>query len=66
MVGTVKAFKLPIDYVLHDMSYANVVMYSACLPSYTAKNGKYKAKDAVIDANDPRNRAKVKEILLGE
>ncbi len=67
MAGTVKAFKLPIDYVLYDMSYANVVMYSACLPSFSAKRkGKSKDHGEVIDADDPRNRAKVREILNGD
>lgn len=67
MAGTVKAFRLPIDYVLYEMSYANVIMYSACLPSYSAKkNGKSKDGGAVIDANDPRNRNQVRAILFGE
>ena len=67
MAGTVKAFKLPIDYVLYDMSYANVVMYSACLPSFSAKRkGKSKDHVEVIDADDPRNRSKVREILNGD
>lgn len=67
MAGTVKAFKLPIDYVLYDMSYQNIVMYSACLPSYSAKKkGKSKDRGEVIDADDKRNMDKVREILFGK
>ena len=66
MAGTVKAFKLPIDYVLYDMSYANVVMYSACLPSFSAKR-KGKSNDGdVIDADDPHNLNKVRRELFGD
>ncbi|MGL5913357.1 MAG: hypothetical protein ACRCZB_04265 [Bacteroidales bacterium] len=44
---------MPIDYVLHEISYANMIMYSATLPSY---NSSKKSEDGnVIDANDPRN-----------
>lgn len=66
MAGTVKAFKIPIDYVLYDMSYQNIVMYSACLPSYSAKKKGKKDYGEVIDADDPRNRAKVREIINGD
>jgi hypothetical protein len=35
------SYHLPFDYVLYDMSYANVYMYNAVLPSYDfdAKKG---------------------------
>lgn len=62
----VKAFTLPIEYVLYDMSYANIIMYSACLPSYTSgKDKKGNDDDEVINADDPRNRDKVRQILFG-
>lgn len=60
----VKSFNVTIDYVLYDMSYANVMLYSATLPDYdkrTDKNGK-----PVIDADDPKNKEVLRKILTGE
>jgi hypothetical protein len=36
----VKGFNLSIDYVLYEMSYANVIMYNAVIPSYHDDDGK--------------------------
>ena len=49
------------DYVLYEMSYANVMLYSSVIPEYRSK---YKGKqgkpgrkdDVVFNADDPRNR----------
>lgn len=65
IAGTVKAYNLPIDYVLYEMSYPNMILYSAVLPSY---NSKKKDKDGVekqdvIKVDDPNNRDRVKKIL---
>lgn len=59
--GTVKTYGLTPDYVLYEMSYANVMLYSAVIPEYRskAKGGqrrKGKKDDMVINADDPRNR----------
>lgn len=43
------------------MSYANVTMYAAVLPTYSSKQD----KDKVIKADDPRNRERVRDILFG-
>lgn len=51
------------------MSYANMIMYGAVLPSYKSgkKNKSGKADDnEVINADDPRNREKVRRILFDE
>lgn len=64
-----KAFNLPLDYVLYDMSYANMIMYGAVLPSYKSskKNETGKAVgNEKINADDPRNKDKVRSILFGE
>lgn len=65
MAGVVKAFNLPIDYVLYDLSYVNVIMYSATLPSYESKRGKNSPdkKQEVVKADDPRNRERVRQIF---
>lgn len=67
MAGAVKAFNLPIDYVLYEMSYANVILYSAVLPSYSAKKkgDRGHGQERAIDADDPKNREKVNAILFG-
>lgn len=68
IAGTVKGFNLPLEYVLYDMSYANMIMYGAVLPSYKKpKDGKKESKEEeIINASDPRNRDKVHAILFGE
>lgn len=67
MAGTVKAFNLPIDYVLYDMSYQNVIMYSACLPSCSGKGrGKEgKGDDERLDGDNPDNQKRIRQILFG-
>lgn len=67
MAGFVKAFNFPIDYVLYDISYVNLIMYGAVLPSYESMKRKGKGnpdkEQEVVKADDPANRAKVREIL---
>lgn len=65
MAGTVKAFNLPIEYVLYELSYANLTLYGASLPSYKSPKDK-KAKDGkgeTIDAGNPKNKDKVRAFL---
>ena len=50
---------MTFDYVLYDMSYANIMLYSAVIPEYKSKAktvGKGKKDEPVINADDPRNR----------
>ena len=67
VAGTVKAFNLPVEYVLYDMSYANMVMYGATLPSYKHKaddkDGKKRKRQKAIKVDDIRNREKIKSIF---
>jgi len=55
------------DYVLNEMSYVNMIMYNAVIPSYNSDtDGKTIGKDdEKINADDPKNRDKVKNILYG-
>ena len=55
-----KAFCLPFDYVLYDMSYANIILYGATLPSF--RKGK-DDKDDTIQADDPNNTEKLKAMI---
>lgn len=61
----VKAFNLPIEYVLYDLSYANLTLYSASLPSYKSPKDKDKKQcnHDEIDAGDPKNKDKVRAFL---
>lgn len=67
--GVAKAYCLPFDYVLHDVSYTNVMMYCAVLPSYERddddKSTKRGKRERVINASDPKNRDEVHKIMFG-
>ena len=57
---------MPIDYVLYDMSYANMILYGAVLPSIDSEDDEKKdKKEEVINADDPANREKVRSLLFG-
>jgi hypothetical protein len=65
IAGMVKAYNLPIDYVLYEMSYTNLVMYCAVLPSYSdiKKNAKDSGNITKISADNPKNKGMIKEML---
>ena len=66
IAGVVKSFGVTFETALYDMSYVNVVMYMRTLPDYSAtKDKKGKEGKEVINADDPRNRDRVNEILFG-
>lgn len=56
-----KTYGLTPDYVLYDLSYANVMLYNAVIPEYRSRSRnktgrKGRRDDVVINADDPRNR----------
>ncbi len=55
-----KGFGMTVEQALYEISYANIIMYGATLPSYSSsrKDGG-SLKDANIDASDPSNKQKV-------
>lgn len=64
IAGIVKAYNLPIDYVLYDLSYTNLVMYGAVIPSSRGGRSTEEWKEkGVINADDPKNRDKVRQYL---
>ena len=68
IAGVAKAYTLPFDYVLYDMSYVNVIMYSSVLPSYKGKSKEDGKKGGgepqkVIKADDPANRDEVRRFF---
>lgn len=61
-----KTFGLTPEYVLHEMSYANMLLYSASLPAYRkpkTEDKKTGKQHETIDAGDPRNKNRVREFL---
>lgn len=65
VAGAAKALEQSIDYVLNEMSYANMLLYTACLPTYHKPD---KEKEEVPDtdiirADDPKNRDILRKII---
>ncbi|MDR3246073.1 MAG: hypothetical protein LBT50_06525 [Prevotellaceae bacterium] len=58
----IKGFNLSINYVLYEMSYVNLIMYNAVIPSYSSD--KDKAVKEVVDADKDPERAA--NILFGD
>lgn len=64
VAGTAKTFGLTFDYVLHEISYANCILYGASLPTYESKKKDEKKKDEeVIKADDPSNKERVSKLI---
>lgn len=59
----VKGFNFPVDFVLYDLSYANLILYGATLPRYDRPKKKGEKKQEVINASDPRNRQEVQNFF---
>lgn len=52
---------------MYDVSYQNLIMYNAIIPSYNIrKDGKGKTHDEVINASDPKNKARVHKLMFGD
>lgn len=64
IAGIVKAYNFTLEYVLYDLSYANMILLGAVLPSYNPdrKSGKGDKQD-VIKADDPANRGALRTFL---
>lgn len=57
---------MTFEYAIHEISYANLLMYSSTLPSYDFDKDKNKGKGPVINADDPKNRAETLAIIRGQ
>ncbi len=60
----VKGFNLSIEYVLYELSYVNMIMYSSVLPSYNDKKKNEAGDDEVIKADDPANKELVRKLMF--
>ena len=63
--GFAKGYNLTFDYVLYNISYTNMIMYGAILPTYDKKknDGKKDEGQKVIKADDPRNKEEVRKFF---
>ena len=62
----VKGFKFSMDYVLYDLSYSNLILLGATLPSYNYDREKSKRSSSgqdIINAEDPKNKEAVKQFF---
>ena len=51
-----KAYNLTFDYILYKMSFANVRLYNAVLPSFSAKKDGKKDTGIILNGDDPNNQ----------
>lgn len=63
MAGISKGYNLPFDYVLYKMSFANIRMYNAVLPTLPKKKDKDETGE-VINGDDPANREAVRKAMF--
>jgi hypothetical protein len=56
----IKGFNLPIDYILYELSYANLIMLSATLPNYDKEE---KEEEEVLDMSNPNDQARIDQLL---
>ena len=68
MAGFVKGFGVSFEFAVHEISYENLALYNATLPSYDNKKdkGELGTKERPIKADDPKNKDLVRAIIRGE
>lgn len=67
----IRTFGLQPEYVLHDLSYANLILYGASQPTYHKGRGEGDAggkasaigRDTEINGDDPANRQLIDSLL---
>ena len=60
--GIAKAYNFPIDYVLYELSYPNLILLGAVIPSYQGVKDKKKDEE-VIREGDERHRDALRELF---
>jgi hypothetical protein len=53
IAGVSKAYTYTPDYILYEVSYANLILYSSVLPSSDDEEEK---EEEIINADDPKNK----------
>lgn len=68
----IRTFGLQPEYVLHDLSYANLILYGASQPTYHKRGGEREeaagkasaiGRDTEINGDDPANRQLIDSLL---
>ena len=61
----VKVFNLTPSHVLYEMSYANLILYSASLPSYKKpdRQSGEGAEDKAFNGDDPDQQAEIDKLF---
>lgn len=54
--------QMTVDYILYDLTYANLVLLQSVIPN---SNSDEKKENEIINADDPKNRDAVRKILFG-
>lgn len=63
IAGFAKSFpQATFDYILYELSYANLILYSSSIPGYDDEK---QEDEDVINADDPKNKEKIKKLLFG-
>lgn len=62
IAGAIKAFNLTIDQVLYDISYTNLTLYGAALPSYKSPT-KQGDDSRVINGDDPSKQVEIDKLF---
>ena len=52
MAGIAKSYSLSFEYVIYELSYMNLLLYSAVLPSYDSDGGS-DGEDEMFDGDNP-------------
>ena len=63
IAGAVKYFRFSVEYILHELSYTNLVMLSATIPDYSYDRDKKKGDGVTINGDDPSNNALILKAL---
>lgn len=64
MAGLVKGFGLSFEQVMYRISFANLMLLGATLPSYDShKKSGTPGQQEVIDCTDPRNKQRIRDIF---
>lgn len=53
--GWTQTFHATPDYILHGISYQNLILYGNAAPAYITKTAEEEEWDDSIDANNPDN-----------
>lgn len=66
VAGTAKALEISLDYVLHDLSYANLLLYNHSLPTYRKpekEDTTGKPDTDVVRAEDPNYNEVLRKMI---